>query len=253
MTGFFLRILLVLPSMLLLTSANAGWFGFGGTSWKEEILLHDGQKIIVERTAKRHGRHEIGQRPPIGDQSISFTMPETSQHITWEDNYSDDLGASNFLPMLLDVENGVAYLIASPMGYLSYEKWGRPNPPYVLFKYQDKTWQRIPLQELPSDISTPNLIISEADVEAKKVGTRFISAREIQEINSGFRQPEYRTILREPLPNGTGWPIPTNVRAEPIAPVMNGKILYYNWWPLAIDWLESECPTCDHSAIPSQK
>ena len=30
-------------------NADAGFLGFGGDSWKEEVLLHDGSKIIVER------------------------------------------------------------------------------------------------------------------------------------------------------------------------------------------------------------
>jgi hypothetical protein len=43
-------------------NAEAGLFGFGGTSWKEEVLLHDGSKVIVDRSAERGGRHEIGQK-----------------------------------------------------------------------------------------------------------------------------------------------------------------------------------------------
>jgi len=41
-----------------------GFLGFGGTNWKEEVLLHDGGKIIVERSVDRGGRHESGQKPP---------------------------------------------------------------------------------------------------------------------------------------------------------------------------------------------
>jgi hypothetical protein len=37
-------------------SACAGLFGMGGTSWKEEVLLHDGSKIIVERSQSYGGR-----------------------------------------------------------------------------------------------------------------------------------------------------------------------------------------------------
>lgn len=43
--------------MGLSMSAEAGLFGFGGTSWKEEVLLHDGSKIIVERSVELGGRH----------------------------------------------------------------------------------------------------------------------------------------------------------------------------------------------------
>ena len=61
------------------TNANAGLFGIGGTSWKEEVLLHDGQKIIVERTLEQGGRHEIGQRPGATNETLSFTVPGSGQ------------------------------------------------------------------------------------------------------------------------------------------------------------------------------
>jgi hypothetical protein len=143
--------------------AQAGLFGIGGVSWKEEVLLHDGSKIVVERKVERGGRHEIGQQPPYKVQSLSFTFPGTTQEIVWEDNFSEDVGSANFLPMLLDIRNTTSYLVVSPMGCLSYNKWGRPNPPYVVFRYQGKEWQRIPLQELPADIRSPNLIFSDPD------------------------------------------------------------------------------------------
>lgn len=168
-------------------------------SWKEEVLLHDGSKLIVERSVERGGQHEIGQKPSFKWQRLIFTMPVSDEKVTWEDNYSEDIGHSNFLPMLLDVKQGVAYLVANPLGCLSYNKWGRPNPPYVVFKYEGKEWKRITLQELPAEMTTPNLIISSPDEEAKKIGKSPVPAEVIQKIISEYRQPENKTILREPL------------------------------------------------------
>jgi len=173
-------------------------------SWREEVLLHDGNKIIVTRTVERGGRHELGQKPPFEWQKLKFTMPVSGEHVTWEDNYSEDIGTSSFLPMLLDVDQGTAYLVANTMGCLSYNKWGRPNPPYVVFKYQGKEWKRIPLQELPAKIKTPNLIQSEPDATASSIREIPVSAKAIQEIIARYPQPEYRTILREPLANAGG-------------------------------------------------
>lgn len=180
-------------------SADAGLFGFGGTSWKEEVLLHDGSKVVVERSVERGGRHEIGQKPPYKEQNLIFNMPSTNQQVTWEDKFSEDVGSANFLPMLLDIHHDVAYLVAYPMGCLSYNKWGRPNPPYVIFQYQGKEWKRIPLQELPADIKTPNLIFSMPDIKVEESGKRFMSAEMIKAITAGYKQPEYKTILREAL------------------------------------------------------
>lgn len=172
------------------------------TSWREEVLLHDGSKIIVARYVDRGGRHEIGQRQPIKEQSLSFVLPNTSQRVKWEDNYSEDIGMASFLPMQLEIFNGTPYIVASPMGCLSYNKWGRPNPPYVIFKYDGKAWLRIPLQELPAESEVPNLVISSPDDAAKLASGGVVSAEKVKEQNTGFQQPEYRTILREPLAKG---------------------------------------------------
>lgn len=200
-------------------SACAGFLGFGGTSWKEEVLLYDGSKIIVERTVERGGRHELGQQPPIKEQSLTFTLPSTNENVTWEDNFTEDVGGANFLPMLLEIRKDTAYLVVHPMGSLSFMKWGSPNPPYVVFKYQNKKWGRITLQELPAEFTIPNLIFSSPDDEAKKAGQRIVSAEAIKRLYDGYRQPEYKTILRTPLDYGPPRPQYNGPKApHPITP-----------------------------------
>jgi hypothetical protein len=176
----------------------------GGTSWKEEVLLHDGSKIVVTRWVNRSGRHEIGQKPPYKEQSLSFSMPNSGRSVKWQDHYSEDLGTANFLPMLLDIKDGAAYLVASPMGCLSYNKWGRPNPPYIVFKYEGKDWQRIPLADLPGEIKATNLIFSMPDIEVERIGKSFVSAEVIRGIVAKYKQPEYRSIVREKIENAGG-------------------------------------------------
>lgn len=180
-------------------NAYAGLFGSAGDSWKEEVLLHDGSKLIVERSVTRGGRHEIGQSPPISEQSLTFTVPGTNEQIVWKDESSKDVGNANFLPIQLDALNSQTYLTTTPAGCLSYNKWNRPNPPYVIFQYKNKEWKRIALEELPSEFKVPNLIISSPDTTVEKTGQRFISAEMIRKINSSAKQPEFKTIVREPL------------------------------------------------------
>jgi len=180
-------------------NTNAGVFGLGGVSWQEEVLLHDGSKIIAERTVKRGGRHEIGQQPPIQEQSLTFTLPATKERVTWKSEYSKDVGLADFQPLLLDISQGSAYVVASLVGCLSYNKWGRPNPPYIIFKYQDNGWKHIALQELPPEFKTPNLIFSSPDNEVKKISENFATVAMVQRANRDLTQPEFKTILREPL------------------------------------------------------
>jgi hypothetical protein len=183
----------------LVLTLGASMTACSQTTWKEEVLLHDGQKIIATRTVERGGKSEIGQQAPIKQQSVAFTLPITNEKVVWEDKFTEDIGGANFLPMQLEVHKGLTYLVAYPMGCLSYNKWGRPNPPYVVFKYQSKTWQRIPLQELPAVLTALNLIFSSPDTEAKKSGQAVISAEAIKTLNAGHTKAEYKAILREPL------------------------------------------------------
>jgi hypothetical protein len=159
-------------------------------------------KMVVTRTVERGGRHEVGQQPSFTEQQLSFTVPGSTHTITWEDHTSQDLGQANFLPMAVDISGGIPYLVVYPMGCLSYNKWGRPNPPYVIFRYHDKEWQRIPLHELPAEITTPNMIFSMPDVVVEKLGKRFITADMIKGVIDGYQQPEFKTILREPMKPG---------------------------------------------------
>ncbi|NNM70168.1 MAG: hypothetical protein HKM00_09455 [Gallionella sp.] len=224
-------------------NTNAGLFGFGGDSWKEEVLLHDGQKIIVKRSQSYGGRHEIGQGGSISEQDITFTVPSTNQTITWTSEYSEDVGRANFELLALHIKDGIPYIVATPFLCPSYNKWGRPNPPYVIFKYDSKEWKRIPLTELPAEFQEINVVIDTREYDWKVAKRSIISAEGVKKLNSNLTQQEYHSILREPLKHAdsqTNCPISTTMSGKLIAPEVEGKILYYNWWPLATDWLKSK-------------
>jgi len=203
--------------------ASAGWFGFGSASWKEEALLHDGSKIVVERSIMRGGRHEIGQLPSYTEQTLIFTNSATAKTVTWEDKATEDLGTSNFLPIAVDIYQGTVFLIVTPMGCLSYNKWGRPNPPYVIFRHQGKAWERVPLHELPLETKVLNLIASSPDTEIERLGKKIVDSDTIKHINAEFRQPEYKGILREQLPK------------ERVEQMCEERIFYKGYWILPND------------------
>lgn len=188
-------------------SACAGLFGIGGTSWKEEVLLHDGSKIIVERSQSYGGRREPGKSAPVKEHTITFTLPGSDKTLSWTSEYGEELGRANFNLLALHISNGTPYLIATPNLCLSYNKWGRPNPPYVIFRYDGKVWQRIALSELPAEFKNNNLIINngrEEDIERLASKSGYVPAKSVQEINSSLTQPEYKTILREAYPTAAG-------------------------------------------------
>ena len=172
------------------------------SSWKEEVLLHDGNKIIVERTQIYGGRGELGQSP-VKEQIASFKMQGSEKIITWKSEYTDDVGRSNFNLRAIHALKGTPYIVAEPNLCLSYNKWGSPNPPYVVFKYIGNTWQRIKLEELPKEFTTYNVVqdtyyYKNNDEHGAwlldKLG--YITANKVKELNG---RPEFNFILREPV------------------------------------------------------
>lgn len=196
----FLAILLA--SILLGQSMNAfAFLGFGANHWKEEVLQHDGSKIVVERTESYGGRREIGQSAPIREQEITFAIAPSKRKVSFKSEYSEDIGRANFILLALHLLNGTPYIVAKPNLCLSYNKWGRPNPNYVIFKYDGTSWNRIALQDLPSEFSEINLVVN-TKRDMKKITTQSVfSAELVKKLNSTLSQPEFKSIQREPLPD----------------------------------------------------
>ncbi|GMV67881.1 MAG: hypothetical protein AMXMBFR76_03200 [Pseudomonadota bacterium] len=198
-----LFVLLVLAAASL--GACAGLPFTGGSSWKEEVLLHDGRTLIVGRSIVRRGRHEIGQPPPVGEQTIRFKLPQSRKTVRWTSAYDDELGHSDFRLRAVHVLNDTPYVIAEPDLCLSYNKWGRPNPPYVIFRYDGTAWQRIPIAQLPVEFKTFNVVMNlDKSYTDKLAREGRVSAEKVRELNKGVERnnPHLRTILREPTTGG---------------------------------------------------
>ncbi len=189
-------------------------------TWKEEVQLTDGNKIIVERTDSydRGLRHEIGQSAPLAEHQTTFVIPGTNRKVIWRSDNRSPSTPDNLNLLALDFLAGTPYAAATISGSLAYAKWERPNPPYVFFKYVDG-WKRIPLQEFPENFKInlvavgrkkDNVQISEA---IREFG--FVPAQTVEKLN---RQPgrgkESYAILRVPLDYGA----PHSVHSGPKAP-----------------------------------
>lgn len=173
--------------------------GFGEDSWKEEVLLHDGSTLIVNRSQRYGGRHELDQPPPMKEHTVNFTLPGSSKVISWTSEYSDDIGRANFNLLALHILNGTPYIVVEPNLILSYKKWGQPNPPYVFFKYNGKEWHRITLEEFPPELKNINVVINTLAHGKQLVNQGVTSAATVKKLNSSLTQEEYKSIVRAPL------------------------------------------------------
>lgn len=192
--------------------ANAGLFGFGGMSWKEEVLLHDGKTLLVERweIADPSGRRELGQMPPLAEVGTRFVIPGTDQAVIWKSDFGRDQ-QDNLDLLMLNFIGNTPYVVTKPARCHAYNKWGRPNPPYVFFKFDGKAWQQIPLEEFPAEFKEANLMVAgynEHQMKEEERAAPFITAKTIKRLN-GDLHPHLRLIARKPLEKQNGfWDCP---------------------------------------------
>ncbi|MDD5385110.1 MAG: hypothetical protein PHG89_09565 [Gallionella sp.] len=177
--------------------ADAGLFGHT-MSWKEEVLLHDGSKIIAERYYNLGGYPAIeSQERAALDVTVTFNLPGTNKKIVWKTDYDQAKPEPNSLNLIrLDVVKGVPYIATYPAGCIAYNKWGRPNPPQILFKYENEQWKRITLAELPSELinTHANVIVGQP---AAKLLKSFYTVEGVNAENHDIDEGPYKTILRE--------------------------------------------------------
>lgn len=181
-------------------NADAGLFGHT-MSWKEEVKLHDGQIIVAERFYNLGGYPAIeSQERAALDETVTFNLPGTSKKITWKTDFRDSQPEPNSLNLIrFDVVKGVPYIATYPAGCIAYNKWGRPNPPQILFKHENNQWKRITLAELPTELinAQANVIVGRP---ATKLLKSFYTVEGVNAENHDIHAPEYKTILREALP-----------------------------------------------------
>ncbi|MGO9446884.1 MAG: hypothetical protein ACLPXB_19215 [Thiobacillaceae bacterium] len=166
-------------------------------SWEEEVLLHDGQKMVIERhfnlgpaTIESTERKEL-------DETITFTPPGSNSKITWRTEFNDTTPEPNDLSIqLLDVVKGTPYIAARPAGCIGFNKWKRPNPPYIFFKYAGGVWNHISMDEFPAVLIKINVIVGSPPTDLLK---SFYTFEQVNEQNQDIRAEGYKTIIRKPF------------------------------------------------------
>jgi len=152
------------------------WLGRWTYHWKEEVLLHDGRVIIVERSVKTgYVPVEMGQSPGESDYTLTFKGPE-GRSITWHG------GRDRFRPMILDFADGVPFVVARGATSLVYGAEGCPRPPYFFFRWRDGDWERIAYREFPKAISKLNLSVDPTYEESVRQAMRngLVGVRDVQ-------------------------------------------------------------------------
>lgn len=181
-------------------------------SWKEEVQLHNGSIIIIKRFFNLGGYPAIEsrERAPL-DETVTFIHPQTGKKIVWKTDFRDSVPeASDLNLILLDIVKGVPYIATYPTACIAYNKWKRPNPPQILFKYEGEQWKRIDVSEFPIELGNANVIVGRPATSLLKP---YYKVAQINAINYDIHEVAYKTVLREPV-KGYGQNCPILVRIE---------------------------------------
>ncbi len=202
----------VMISLLILGGGMNACAMDGKASWKEEVMLHDGKKIIVTRTQIYGGYAE----PASTDRSVAreewtIPVPGGKREVVWSSDFSRPPEGDSLMLIQINFLNSVPYIATSPAGCLSYNHWKRPNPPYVFFKHDGKAWQQISLAEFPMTFKESNVYVGKP-IKAKRKG--LITVAKIKEEHRNL-ELYLREIVREQLKSGAiGVGCPELVRIE---------------------------------------
>lgn len=194
------NLLLLLLAATLSLTACSGLPGIAHSmDWQEEVMLHDGRIVIAERHYNLSGYSTPAstERSAV-NQTVTFTLPATNQRIIWQTDFRDTVPELNSLNLLLfDIVNGTPYIATYPAGCVAYNKWQRPNPPYVLFKHEQDGWKRISMTEFPAELKKTNVSVGRPAAELLKP---YYTVEGINERNY-YLEPKYKAILREAVAN----------------------------------------------------
>ncbi len=199
-------------------------------SWKEEVLLHDGRKLIVERSQTYGGYPAVESRErALLNEEWVFLSPDGGQRIVWKSDFRRPPEGDSLMLLQINFLNGIPYVATSPAGCLSYNHWKRPNPPYVFFKHDGKAWKQISFAEFPTVFSESNVAVGRPDPDHRE---ELLSVATIKEENR-LLEPYLRQIMREPLKTGSldcsvmvrikgGWASPGGAKSPiPIKPAVS--------------------------------
>lgn len=128
--------------MVLASVPLIGGCGDSTLTWQEEVKLLDGRVITVTQ------KNRVEERMPY-DYWLTIKLPEISrQDIVWHENLS---------PVVLNIYKNKLYVVGRPTTTLAYNQYGRPEPIYIGYRYDNPRWVRIPFNEIPVEIYDVNM------------------------------------------------------------------------------------------------
>jgi hypothetical protein len=130
--------LMVGAAVLGIGALSYAWYDYRFPSWKEEVLLPDGRKIVVMQ--RRDFIKGYGTRKTW----LTFSLPEMGGEQTW---------AEYMQPVLVGVsKDGQVYVVGWPSGQKQMGMYRHPRYGYAAFRWTPTGFERVPFISIPEDL-----------------------------------------------------------------------------------------------------
>jgi hypothetical protein len=149
-------------------------------TWQEEVKLNDGRVIVVTQKRRCDSAYTGGNMASCIEREswLTVKLPETNnQDVEWHEHLK---------PKILNIHKGQLYIVGTPATQVEYRFYGKPEPFYLCFRFQNGKWNRIPLSELPHEVYDTNLVLDGA-----RANSAFLTLAEKNspELNGSLKYP----------------------------------------------------------------
>jgi hypothetical protein len=155
------------------------FISFGGCDvtreWQEEVTLHDGKIVVVERKVIKEFTAALGA-PPYRHKESRIALANPIK-VEWRGDLE---------PIAFDVSGGDAFVVIDLIGKGGpCQQYGNPNPPFVYFRSRDGgVWERVDAGTVPSTLRQ-NLLLNWDRPELESIRGR-LNLKEKESLNFGL-------------------------------------------------------------------
>lgn len=122
-------------------------------TWQEEVKLSDGRVIVVTQKKRCQGAYTGGNYASCiaREAWLTINLPEFStQEIVWHEKLS---------PRVVNIYKRRLYIVGFPPTGYEFDLYGKPQPPYIGFVFENGQWKRIPFEAIPEEIYDSNMLL----------------------------------------------------------------------------------------------
>ena len=108
--------------------------------WTEDVRLPDGRVVTLTRYQEFKGWRNLGETPSVSDYWFEFKNPATGQVVKWKSD-------RDLTTLALIMNEKVPELLVMP-NFGGFDRKGCPNPPYLLYRYEELRWIQVPVDQI---------------------------------------------------------------------------------------------------------